>query len=392
MSFAEFNHVKISGISVVVPAQEINIYDEAQYYNNNIRQIDRMRKKVGFFKRKVVDQDTCATDLAVNAAENLFSDLNISKDSIDALIYVHQVMSYPGVVDAYEIHHRLCLSESCIATGVMQGCAGWVYGLYLCSNLLEAGIHKRVLLLNADIPSKNIDLADRNSAPLFGDAGSATLLDYSEEKVASFYNITTISDGFDKIICPSSTGNGARLRYDLNQNPDSEFNAPLTEKFISKAGYTTNLLHRHLDGDAVFEFTINRVPAQIKETLHKSFLDYADVAQLCLHQANKQIVQSIAMGLDFPLDRVNSEVFSTYGNNTMCSIPTVILDLYAKNKQFESKPYLCSGFGNGLVIATCVIDLEHCKCGEIKTFVKPEDFKTREQWIEEWKKKVGTAS
>lgn len=42
--FVKFEHVKISGISVVEPEKEINIYDEAEYYDNNIKKIDRMRK------------------------------------------------------------------------------------------------------------------------------------------------------------------------------------------------------------------------------------------------------------------------------------------------------------------------------------------------------------
>lgn len=37
MSLSEFNHVKISALSVVVPKDEINIYDEAHYYGNNVK-------------------------------------------------------------------------------------------------------------------------------------------------------------------------------------------------------------------------------------------------------------------------------------------------------------------------------------------------------------------
>ena len=50
MTLSKFEHAKIAGISVVVPEKEINIYDEAQYYNNSIKKIDRMRKMVGFWK------------------------------------------------------------------------------------------------------------------------------------------------------------------------------------------------------------------------------------------------------------------------------------------------------------------------------------------------------
>lgn len=66
MAVSQFKHVKISGISVVVPEKEINIYDEVQYYNNSIKKIDRMRKMVGFWKRRVADDTTTPADLAFN--------------------------------------------------------------------------------------------------------------------------------------------------------------------------------------------------------------------------------------------------------------------------------------------------------------------------------------
>ena len=62
MSLFEFKNVKISGISVVIPEKEINIYDEAEYYNNSVKKIDRMRKMVGFYKRRVADDTTTAAD------------------------------------------------------------------------------------------------------------------------------------------------------------------------------------------------------------------------------------------------------------------------------------------------------------------------------------------
>ena len=72
---AKFNNIKISGLSVVVPEKEINIYDEAQYYDNSVKKIDRMRKMVGFHKRRVCDDETTPSDLAYDAAKNLLEKL-----------------------------------------------------------------------------------------------------------------------------------------------------------------------------------------------------------------------------------------------------------------------------------------------------------------------------
>lgn len=387
MSFSTFSHVKISAISVVVPQNEINIYDEAQYYGNNVKRIDRMRKIVGFWKRRVVSDDITQTDLAIGAAQKLFSCCTVDKNSIDALVFIHQKLNYClGSIDAYEIHHKLGLSERCICTSVLQGCAGWVWGLYLASQMVQGGTVKRVLLLTGDTPSVDYDLSDRNTAPIFGDAGSATLVEYSDIERKSFFGIKTVSSGFDKIICPAG---GSRLRYDFDLSPEDPFNKPLLETITSKAGYKTRLLRCQMDGGAVFEFTMNEVPSQIKEVLNFSNLVPEDIAKCCLHQANKQIVQTVAMAADFDLEKTPRGVFEKYGNNTINSVPTVLSDLYSSNNNsFESKPYLCSGFGNGLVIATAVLDLHDTTSTGVCDFEKPSDFKNRDEWIAFWKAKV----
>ena len=73
MALAHFTNVKIKGMLTVVPKQEINIYDEAEYYGNSIKKIDRMRKMVGFYKRRVADMTTTPADLAYDAARKLIN-------------------------------------------------------------------------------------------------------------------------------------------------------------------------------------------------------------------------------------------------------------------------------------------------------------------------------
>ena len=263
---ANFKNVKISGISVVVPEKEINIYDEAQYYDNSIKKIDRMRKMVGFYKRRVIKKgETTAVDLAYDSARNLIQGLNIDKESIDALLFVVQQPDYMAPVNSYFIHNKLGLSQNCIATDITQGCAGWVYGLYIASQMIQSGIHKKILLLNGDTPSLDVDISDRNQAPLFGDGGCATLLEYSEEEISSYYNIDTVSSGYDAIITPF-----IGRRFYINMNDDSDFNILSQlrkEKVNLSTGNVQPLLGGYIDGLRVFDFTVKIVPETIKKLL-----------------------------------------------------------------------------------------------------------------------------
>lgn len=378
-----FEHVEVKGISVVVPEKEINIYDEAQYYDNSIKKVDRMRKMVGFHKRRVADATTTAADLAINAAENLLKDMNIDRSSIDALVFVVQKPDYMNPSTAYFIHQKLGLSDDCIATDVNQGCVGWVFGLFMVSQMIESRAFKRVLLLNGDTPSIGIDLANRISAPLFGDGGVATLVEYVEQKNTSYFNLETKSQGFEALITPFS---GIRNGFDKkNPNDINLLMQLLNEKIETAQGNVVNIFDPYMDGMAVFNFTIDVVPNNIKELLKYADLTQNDVDMLCLHQANKQIVQAVGAGAGFGEEKVPYVAFENYGNNTMCSIPSAIASL---PKNLQKNKLCCSGFGNGLVCASCIIDLSKTYVLEVKNFVKPSYVQTRDECIDYWKAKI----
>ncbi len=383
MSLNKFNKVKISGISVVVPENEINIYDEAEYYDNSIKKIDRMRKMVGFWKRRVANKDQTALDFAYNAATNLIKEMQVDVNTIDGLIYVVQKPDWSGPVNAYFLHHKLGLSKECIATDVVQGCAGWVFGLYMASQMIESGAHKKILLLNGDTPSIGIDPSDRNQAPIFGDAGSATLLEYTDQTQPSHFNIDTIGEGYDAIISPFSAN---RFGINILQEEGFEKISNLRkEKIILPTGNVQPLLSSYIDGLKVFDFTIKQVPKTIKTLMEYANKTVDDIDLLALHQANKQIVQSIGMETGFDLSKVPYNAFEIYGNNTMCSIPTILAMLENdKNKE----DVCCCGFGNGLISAAAILNLSDTYLGEIKTFKKPDYVLSQNEYIDYWRKKM----
>ena len=383
MSLLTFKHVKISGISVVVPEKEINIYDEAEYYGGSVKKIDRMRKMVGFWKRRVADKETTPSDLAYNAAQNLISEMNIDKSTIDALVFIVQQPDVINPATAYFLHDKLGLSQNCIATDINQGCAGWVFGLHMVSQMIESGAYKKVLLLNGDTPSVGIDPSDRNSAPIFGDGGVATLVEYTEKENLSYFNVETIGSGFEAIIPPFR---GARFRIDIFNDEDFELvNKLRKEKLIMPTGMEVPLLGGYLDGLSVFDFTIKVVPENIKNVLKYANLTQSDINVLCLHQANKQIIQSVAAEAGFSEEKAPYTAFENYGNNTMCSIPTALACL---DKNIKKDKLLCCGYGNGLIAASSILNLENTYISKVNTFKKPSYVLSRDEYINYWRKKI----
>ena len=382
MSLCSFSNVRISGISTVVPENEICIYDEKEYYNDSIKKIDRLRKMVGCFKRRVVDEKTTASDLSICAAENLISEMQLDRNSLDALVFVVQKPDYNAPATAYYIHNKLGLSVNTPAFDINNGCSGFVYGMWIASQMISSGACKKILLLCADTPSKVIDLADRNLAPIFGDGGVAALLEYSNEKVMSYFNIETRSEGFESIISPLS---GYRFNLNLKKDSDFELVQKLREIVIeTKEGRMTSLFDDYLNGMEVFDFTMNVVPENIKTLLQYAQKSFDEINFYCLHQANKQIVDAIAQTLNLPGEKVPTFAFENFGNNTMCSIPSTICSVLKEKTEKDRVDILASGFGNGLTVASCIFSLEKIYNTGVKTYVQGSSVKSREDFIDYW--------
>lgn len=384
--FSHFKHVKLTGVSTSIPEKEINIYDEAKYYDNSVKKIDRMRKMVGFHKRRVIEEGTTASDLAIAAGGNLLEKMQIDKNTLDALIFVVQKPDYEAPATAFYIHNKLVLSENTPAFDINMGCAGFVYGMWVASQMIEAKTCKRILLLCADTPTDDVDLSDRNVAPIFGDAGSAILVEYSEEETDSYYNIETKSDGFFSIIDPSR---GHRLNLQYRNQRDVDLILKYKDKLVPTSdGRERTFFHPYLNGIEVFDFTISFVPQNIKNLLTYANMKEGDIDALCLHQANKQIIQAIGNAVNFPEEKVPYYAFENYGNNTMCSVPSLICSVLKDKTEQNSVKILGSGFGNGLTCASCILNLEKIHNSGIVEYKASERRMTKEEYIEYWLNKM----
>lgn len=383
MTLSEFKHVNIKGISVVVPEKEINIYDEAKYYNNNLKKIDRMRKIVGFHKRRIVEDGTTASDLAIQAAEKMISDLKINKNNIDALIFVRQRPDVTRPATAFYIHEQLQLPKTTLAFDISLGCTGWMEGMLVAHSMIESRACKNVLLLAGDTPSIDIRPDNRISAPVFGDGGAATLLEYSEPENISYFDTGADGSGFEAITTPGS-GYRFGLKFPLDKYIDE--NKDFYEPIVSNFGYEARINDLYMDGTKVFEFTMNEAPASIKRILEYAALKHEDINYLMLHQANKQIVQTVAYSAGFEEEKAPYSSFENYGNASVVSIPISINhNLYNK---FEKGKVLCCSFGNGLAWCSGIFNLENVYFSGVQNYIEQENKRTRQDWINYWKEKI----
>lgn len=350
MSFFKFCNARIRGISVVVPEREISLLDDPLLYDGDQKRINRVVNSSGFLKRRIADVDVTASDLCFSAAEDLFTALDISRSSIDALIFVSSTPDYLMPATAYVLHSRLGLGRNCLAMDIPQACPGYEFGLLQAMMLIQSGC-RNVLVLVGDCWSKFTDMFRDHTAPVFGDAGSATLVSFDKDARESFFNFYTDGSKHDVLLCK----NGA-------------FRNPIRrEDFYEDGGYK---YEAKMNGGEVFSFTVEEIAPSIEDLLLRAGQDKEKVDYFLLHQANKYILQNIAMQLNIDESKVPMSVISKYGNQCGASIPSVMADALGNTLIGSNHRVVMSGFGAGLSWANLLTDINLEYCSDIKTYQK----------------------
>lgn len=368
MSRSTFKHVKITGIKTSIPEHYIDVDNELQYFGNNQKRLDRQKKMIGYGRRYLADECTTVTDLAVDAARKLMAEMEIAPSTIEAVVFVNQSPDYAAPADACVAHGRLGLDVSVPCFSINLGCSGYVYALWTAHALIESGAVGNCLLLAGDLPTHTIAQSNRKSAPVFGDAASATLLICSERETKSAFVLGTDGKGWDKLILPFG---GMRLPYDKDTFKYSATDA---------GGNVWTPTQSMMKGEDVFAFTMDVAPQLILDTTQAAGWTNDDVSLFAIHQANKQILEMIIGKAGIPAEKTPIDVFSKYANNSTNSVVTVICDQVGNPM---GKTILAT-FGIGLSWGGAALDLSGMYNGGITTYHPPAGRPTREQQIEHW--------
>jgi 3-oxoacyl-[acyl-carrier-protein] synthase-3 len=299
----------------------------------------------GVANRRYTDISICSSDLCFHAARNLIIENNINIDEIDLLVFVSQTADYLSPATSMSLQHRLGLNKKTAAFDVNLGCTGYIYGLSIAYSIMTQPAFRKCLLLVGDTPSKVVSSSDKTNAYLFGDAGTATLIEKSANLTPSFFSL--YSDGARADAIKIEAG-GYRL-------PSST--ETLREK-VFQDGSIRNENQVHMDGMEVFNFTMEEVPKSVKKILSTAGLNIADIDHVIFHQANKFIIEFLAKRINYSIDKLRYSLID-FGNTSSASIPLTIVTKYASD--FEKKTVLLSAFGVGLSWANAIINLDGCK-------------------------------
>ncbi len=353
MAVLRFRNVGIRAIASCVPA---DVSRNAETLRGIIpdAEIEKTISAVGIREKRIAPPDVCASDLCVAAAEKLFADNpDVSRESIGVLLFMSQTGDFRIPATAPLVQTRLGLSSDCACMDVSLGCSGYVYALSAAfAYAANLGASAKILLLAGETFSKIVNPKDRVNAPLYGDAGTATLIENSSDFCDSFFILKTDGRGEDAVKIPAGACR-------IPASPDR-----LRER-ADKDGAIRADSEVFMDGMEVFNSALRRVPEVVREifALAGTSAERADV--FVFHQANKMLTDFIAHRLKIPLDKVPYSL-DEYGNTSSASIPLTISARLASAR--ERKSAVLCGFGAGFSWGAAALSLASANISPVVDF------------------------
>lgn len=353
MAFLKVDNVAIRGIAACVPPK-VEENQNLPFYAPG--EAEQVMAATGIERRHISTPDIAVSDLCLKAAAKLISDLGWEKESIDLLAMVTQNPDYVNHPTSFVVHERLGLPETTMCLDFYHGCPGWVVGLSSVSTMISANGISRVLLLVGDTVSKDQCATNREERPLFGDAATATALEFEKGAPTMFFNIGTKSDD-GKALARQQGGYRHPYTIETLQKELDRLAGKLSEKEQVDA----------MDSMDVFSFAITKVPKALKKLCSQYEIDLESIDSLVLHQANKLIIEAIAKRMKMPMEKVPIGL-KNYGNTTSASIPLAIVSECSEAYKTSKQRSLVCGFGTGLAWGAACFETQNLVIPHVITY------------------------
>lgn len=327
-------NVEIKSIATCLPKGILEMSSLKDKFGE--KEVEVAIKGSGIERLHVTEAGETASDLCYEAAELILKNEGVDRTSIDGLVFVSEHPDYHGPATSCVLQGRLGLSKDCVCFDINYGCSGYIYGLFQAASLIGSGACRKVLVLAGNTNSKTVDKNRKSSYMVFGDAGSATILEKGTGEMA--FHIMT--NGYD---------------YKTVMNPQRGFRhwPDNLEKDFKLEG-------SEMQGDDVFSFIISVGPKSIKEVLSLVGWDKDDVDFYGLHQATKITIDFMSKKLKLahperaPFDIMN------YGNTSSTTVPLVLTDWPYRASGIDTttwKKVVLSAYGIGLSWGSIACDL-----------------------------------
>ena len=311
---------KVSGIHGYVPEYRLTNKELESLVDTNDEWIT---SRTGIKERRILKGENQGTSvLGVGAVQGLLEKTATDPLDIDLIICATVTPDMPFPATANIIAEKVGAKNS-FSFDVGAACSGFLFALQVGAQFIQAGTHKKVIVVGADKMSAIVDYQDRTTCILFGDGAGAVLLEPTTENLG-LMDALLKSDGAGENYLHMKAG-GSRRPASLETVANREHYA-------------------YQEGATVFKFAVTNMADVSAEVMERNGLKGEDIAWLVPHQANKRIIDATANRMNIGPEKVMMNI-ERYGNTTAATIP---LCLWEYEKQLKKGDNLIlAAFGGG---------------------------------------------
>lgn len=294
--------------------------------------VDKVAAKVGVNSRHISAPDETAGDMAEKAAKKLFAEYNINPKDIDFVMLCTQSPDYFLPSTACILQDRLGIPISAGAFDYNLGCSGCIYGMAMAKGLISAGIAKNILLLTAETYQKYLHPTDKSNLSIFGDGAAACLISTDGFAEIGEFTLGTDGSGAEHLIVKSGAARQKEKTGVMIEDED---------------GHLRYDDYLYMNGSAIFNFTLEAVPAMMSDILEKNHTTKEEIDRYVFHQANKFMLNTIRKVCVLPKDKFHVNLEET-GNTVSSTILIALKDNLDQGLIQHGMKVMVSGFGVGL--------------------------------------------
>ena len=290
------HYSRIIGTGSCLPPRRLSNHDlAAMLAEKGLETSDEwIVSRSGISARHFADEGVLSSDLAVTAAQNALQMAKLTPDDIDLIILATSTPDYLGGFPstACVVQRKLGITNHCAALDVQAVCSGFVYAMSVADSFIKTGMHKRALVIGAEVFSRILDFNDRTTCVLFGDGAGAVVLEASDQPGILASKLHADGRHTDILCVPGHVN----------------------------AGGVTGSAFLTMDGQAVFKLAVSVLEQVANEALDAAGMQASQIDWLIPHQANIRIMQGTAKKLGLPPEKMVVTV-DQHGNTSAASIP-----------------------------------------------------------------------
>jgi len=322
----------MTGVGAYVPEKVLTNADLERMVDTSDEWITQ---RTGIKQRRVVSEGESTATMATEAGRRACAAAGVDPAELDLIICATISPETLCPATACFVQRNL-EADDAAAFDLSAACSGWLYGVSVAREFLEAGRFRKCLVIGAETLTRFTDYADRSSCILFGDGAGAVVLEPTERADRGVLYTVLHADG---------TG------WDYIWTPAGGSRHPATEETVRQ-----RMHYLRMRGREVYKFAIEKMQWLLEDCMRACDLRPEDVDLVVPHQVNVRIIKSATEKLNFPIEKVHVNI-DRYGNTSAASIPIALDEAVRQGRVGPGSTVVLIAFGAGLTWAGAVVRL-----------------------------------